>query len=81
MTGAVGQVITFKMGKHSNGTPLLVVIGIVPDLGDFTDMHQYTSVVRPDGLTILQEGVIDRKDEVYGMGIGNTLTMPIWRIG
>ena len=81
-TSRAGQVFVRNVGHHQNGTPLLALVGIVPDLGVFKSEHQYTTIVREDGIVVLAHaGAIDLTDEMRGMDMGSALRMPVWRLG
>lgn len=82
MTMRAGQIVVQKSGNHKDGTPLIAIVGIVPDLGDFLEHRQYTVIVTESGLSVpVGERGIDLRAELHGLGISNALTLPIWRIG
>lgn len=79
---AVGQVIVRKVGNHSDGTPLLVVCGIIPDPGVFETDHQYTVIVSPEGnLTFVPGTGVDMEEQLRGTTPTYWLMEPIWRHG
>lgn len=82
--GRVGQVFFRRAGKHTDGTELVMVMGVIPDDNRFfKEGHQYSVVVSPDGsmLSVIHGSEVDVTAKTRGLGADGVFTNLGWRKG